>query len=152
MCLRWIVAVTLVTLAGCGEGSSLQAFIDDLVAACATVNDDLPKASNEAEAATVVRGFVSKAEDLVAATPDGEPPGDTKYYDSLTKEMGEAADNLDEAHALRVAGNDAEADAAKAQADQNVAAADEAAEQYGFPVHMSECRAYLESNSASPSG
>jgi Tfp pilus assembly protein PilP len=144
-CLRFIVAVTLIALAGCG-GDSLDDFIYDLVTYCADVNKNVSKGLNNEEIAAEVNGFVDKAE--ARRKNKLLPLHEAQQYDKFIAKMKAAAGEFQRAHDAQTAGKKKEADAAVARAMQRTGEADRLARELGMP-HLKDCEAWLR-NSASP--
>jgi hypothetical protein len=145
-CLRLIVAVTLIALAGCGGGGSLDTFIHELLTACADVNRNVSKGLNSEEMAAELKGFVNKAE--ASAARHGQR--DSQSFNRLVDNMKAAAGEFEKAHDAQNAGNKTEADAAKAQAMQYMSVANGAAKDLGMG-DLNSCAESLR-NSASPNG
>jgi hypothetical protein len=150
-CLRLIVAVTLIALAGCG-GGSFDAFIHELVTYCADVNRNVAQGLNNEEMAAELNGFVDKAKALRAEDPPKARDSQEwmEDFDTLMAKMEAAAREFEKAHDAQTAGNKTEADARKAQAMQFMGEADRAATDLGM-VHLNQCAESLR-DSASPNG
>jgi hypothetical protein len=149
--LRLIVAVTLIALAGCGNGS-LQPFIHQLVTYCADLNKNVareqgsPEGLTNEEMAAELNGLVVKAEALAA---DNQRLADSQQFNTFTANMKAAAGEFEKAHDAQTAGNKTETEAAVGQAMQRLGEAEKAARELGMPP-LKDCEAWL--RTASPNG
>jgi N-acetylneuraminic acid mutarotase len=167
MCRRWIIAVTLILLAGCTGGlggpppagdetEGTQAdFVRQLIEVCAGVNRSLANVTSPKDeprrVADQLGGFVDKVEEVSTEAARSSPaPEEQDALDRLFSSISDAEAALRRAAEALEAGEGSKADAfVTEQFTEHYNEADKAAMEYGMP-HLAECDKSL--HSASPNG
>jgi N-acetylneuraminic acid mutarotase len=166
MCRRWIIAVTLILLAGCSGGlggpppagdetEGTQAdFVGQLIEVCAGVNRSLANVAPKDEPRRVadqLGGFVDKVEEVSTEAARSSPaPEEQDALDRLFSSISDAEAALRRAAEALEAGEGSKADAiVTEQFTEHYKEADKAAMEYGMP-HLDECDKSL--HPASPNG